>query len=48
LLYHAGLRLELVRAYVTDLLPEDLQAEVRIGAAGGSGRASEKVLWVDI
>jgi hypothetical protein len=29
-----------VRAYVMDLLPEDLQAEVRIGAAGGAGRAS--------
>jgi hypothetical protein len=26
-----------------DLQPEDLQAEVRIGAAGGAGRASGKV-----
>ena len=33
-------RLELVRAYLLDLLPADLQAEVRIGAAGGAGRAS--------
>jgi transcriptional regulator with XRE-family HTH domain len=33
-------RLELVRAYVMDLLPANLQAEVRIGAATGAGRAS--------
>jgi transcriptional regulator with XRE-family HTH domain len=35
-------RLELVRAYLLDLLPADLQAEVAIGAAGGAGRASGK------
>jgi transcriptional regulator with XRE-family HTH domain len=29
-------RLELVRAYLLDLLPADLQAEVAIGAAGGA------------
>jgi transcriptional regulator with XRE-family HTH domain len=33
-------RLELARAYLMDLLPADLQAEVRIGAPGGAGRAS--------
>jgi hypothetical protein len=32
-----------VRAYLLDLLPADLQAEVAIGAAGGAGRASGKV-----
>jgi hypothetical protein len=35
-------RLELVRAYLTDLLPGDLQTEVAIGAAGGAGRISGK------
>ena len=36
-------RLELARAYVMDLLPADLQAEVRVVAAGGAGRSSGKV-----
>jgi len=36
-------RLELVHAYVMDLLPANLQAEVRIGAATGAGRASGTV-----
>jgi transcriptional regulator with XRE-family HTH domain len=35
-------RLELVRAYLTDLLPADLQTEVAIVAAGGAGRAAGK------
>ena len=36
-------RLELARAYLTDLLPEGLRAEVRVVAAGGAGRAPGRV-----
>jgi len=37
-------RLELVRAYLLDLLQEDMQAEVRIWAAGRAGRIVGKEL----
>jgi len=37
-------RLELVRAYLLDLLQEDMQAEVRIWAAGRAGRTAGKEL----
>ena len=36
-------RLELVRTYLMDLLPEELQAEVRVVAGVGVGRAAGRV-----